>query len=190
LCYDLEGNPQNPIPLYFDKLDKASFYVDKDIITVFSMPVSNRKVFAFQQNLKGELIKALPPTEDMYANSYDGEVFTSYNKGVFSVHYTALDTLFHYDPKSNMLIPKYRTVFEKDAFAVYRDLPNYFLTLSPPNNIIVDKRTKKANYIKAKNDFLGGMDIGYFQSNNDNVIIVYEAFTFLEELKKISITPT
>jgi hypothetical protein len=181
LCYDFEGNPQNPIPLYFNKLDKASFYVDKDIITVFSMPLSNRKVFAFQQNLKGELIKALPPTEEMYAGSYDGEVFTSYNKGVFSVHYTALDTLFHYDPQSNMLIPKYRTAFETDAFAVYGDLPNHFLTF---NSIIVDKRTKKANCIKAKNDFLGGMDIGYFQGNNDYLTIVYEAFTFLEELKK------
>jgi hypothetical protein len=183
LCYDFDGKAQNPVPLYFEQLDKASFYIDKGIITVFSMPVSNKKVFAFQQNMKGELIHSIPATEKMQANSYDGEIFTSYNKGVFSVHYTALDTLFHYNPKSNQLIPMYRTVFGKDAFAVYRDLPNHYITLSNPS-IIVDKRTKKAVYYKAKNDFLGGTDVNYFQSNNDYLVVVCEAFKLLEDLEK------
>lgn len=181
LCYDFDGKPQNHVPLYFNQLDKASFYMDKGVVTVFSMPISNKKVFAFQQNMKGELIQSIPATEKMQANNYNGEIFTSYNKGVFSVHYTALDTLFHYDTKANKLIPVFRTVFGKDAFAVYRDLPNHFMTLP---NIIVDKRTKKATYYKAKNDFLGGMDINYFQSNNDYMVVVCEAFKLREELEK------
>jgi hypothetical protein len=183
LCYDFDGKPQNPVPLYFKHLDKASFYIDKGVVTVFSMPISNKEVFAFQQNMKGELIQSIPATGKMQANSYDGEIFTSYNKGVFSVHYTALDTLFHYDSKSNKLIPAFRAVFGKDDFAVYRDLPNHYITLSNPN-IIVDKRTKKAVYYKAKNDFLGGLDINYFQSDNDYIVVVCEAFQLLEKLEK------
>jgi hypothetical protein len=185
LCYDFNGNPQNPIPLHFERLDKASFYIDKGIVTVFSMPINNKKVFVFQQNMKGEVIHSIPATENMQADDYNGEIFTSYNKGVFSVHYTAIDTLFHYNPKSNQLIPMYRTIFKKEAYAAYRNLPNHYITLfSSPPHIIVDKRTKKAVYYKAKNDFLGGLDVSYFQSNNDYLVVVCEAFKLLEDMGK------
>ena len=189
LCYDLEGNPHGIIPLYYKSLDKASFYIKDDIITVFSMPFTNREVFAFQQNLKGELIKSIPATEEMFAYGYDGELYTSYSKGAYSLHYTSLDTVFHYDTKLNELIPKYRTQFEHDAFKVYSELPNHFITFSMPNNIIVNKKTKKANYYSAQNDFLGGLDIGYFQNYNDFLIVKYNSFQLLEDLKKNINTP-
>ena len=64
-----------------------------------------------------------------------------------------------------------------------RELPNHFITLSNPN-IIVNKKTKKANYYKAKNDFLGGLDIKYFQSDNDYIIIRHDSFQLLDDLKK------
>lgn len=183
LCYDLEGNPHDDIPLYYKSLDKGSFFIKDDIITVFSMPITNKEVFAFQQNLKGELIKTMPATENLYSDTYDNELFTSYNKGVFSIHYTAIDTLFNYDPESNTLIPRYCTQFEEPAFQVYRDLPNHYITLSN-SNIIVDKKTKKANYYKTKNDFLGGLDVGYFQSDNDYVVVRYDSSQLLEDLQK------
>ena len=170
LCYDLEGNAYDDIPFYYKSLDKPSFFIKDDIITVFSMPITNREVFSFQQNMKGELIKTMPATEDLYAYDYENELFTSYNNGVFSIHYTMLDTIFNYDSESNKLIPKYHTKFDGDAFCVYRELPNHYITISFPS-IIVNKKTKKANYYKAKNDFLGGLDIDYFQSDNDYIIV-------------------
>lgn len=188
LNYDLEGNPCDDIPLHFQSLDKASFYVEDDVITVFSMPVTNREVFIFQQKLDGELIQAIPATEDLYANSYDGELFVFHNKDTYSIHYTNLDTLFNYDPASNKLIPAYHTRFESDAFHVYRELPNHYITLSNPS-IIVNKKTKQANYYKTKNDFLGGLDVNYFMCDNDYLIIRYESFKLLEDLGKIINSP-
>jgi hypothetical protein len=50
IVYDLEGVPHEPIPLVF-KQTKCNVYVEKEVVTVLSMPFNNKIPPAYQQSI-------------------------------------------------------------------------------------------------------------------------------------------
>jgi hypothetical protein len=185
LCYDLTGKHIENIPFCYKQLAKPQFFVENGIVTIVQIPVANKEVFLFQQNLKGELIQSIPPSEEMDAWDFNGDIFTSRNGGVFSIHYTAVDTLFHYDAQANRLTPQFNIQFGRDdMYATYREWPNHFFVWTREKPVLIDKHTGKAWYVQAKNDFLGGLETSYFSCDNDYAVVSINAFRIREDLEK------
>jgi hypothetical protein len=191
LCYDLAGKHIENIPFYFKRLSKPQFFIKNDTVTVVSMPFRSQEMLLFQQNMKGELIRFVPPPADFDLDKteyYDEELFLTRNKGVFSFHYTGIDTLYGYDAKSNRLVPQFSLQMDgkKMRFPVYFEWPDHFFFIDwvTKTKILVDKHTGNAQYVKIINDFLGGLEVEYLMCNNDYAVIICEAFKLRQDLEK------
>ncbi|MGC9342511.1 MAG: hypothetical protein ACP5E3_07420 [Bacteroidales bacterium] len=75
---------------------------------------------------------------------------------------TGKDTLYHYDVKENMLIPRDTLDFETEEWPLYvcYDLPgHYYAWISGRGIILADKKTTETNYVRLINDFYGGIEL-------------------------------
>jgi hypothetical protein len=191
LCYDLAGNHIENIPFYFKQLSMPYFYIRNDTVTVFSMPLVNREMLLFQQNMKGELIQFVSPPADFDIDKtgyYDEVVLSSNHKGVYSFHYTAIDTLYHYDAQSNRLVPQFSIQMDgpKMRFPTYYELPDHFLCVDwvTKRKILVDKYTGEARYARIDNDFLGGIEVASLSCSDGYVSVICEAFKLRQDLEE------
>jgi hypothetical protein len=192
LCYDLTGKHIENIPFYFKRLSKPQIFIKNDTVTVVSMPFENSEMFLFQQNMKGELIQFVPPPADFNWDKteyFDEEVILTSYKGDFSFYYTAIDTLFRYDAKSNRNVPLFHLHMDGKPmrYPLYFDWPNHFLFIDwvTKTKILVDKHTGKAQYVKIINDFLGGLDVDFLLYDNEYAVIICEAFKLRQDLEKV-----
>jgi hypothetical protein len=191
LCYDLAGNHIENVPFYFKQLSKPRFFIKNDTVTVISMPLVNNEMLLFQQNMKGELIQFVPPPADFDIDKsgyYDEEVISSNHKGMYTFHYSAIDTLYHYDAQSNRIVPQFSIQMDgpKMRSPMYYELPDHFLCLEwmTKRKILVDKYTGEARYARIDNDFLGGIEVDYLNCTDGYVSIICEAFELRQDLEE------
>ncbi len=201
LVYDLKGTVLEPVRLPLSA-PKGKFFVDPSgsTVSVFSLPFTGNQYVAWNQKLSGEVIGGIAPGYlAINPRNADG-AFTGYNNEVSSDQNTSnldvslftfdprLDTLYHYNVKTNKLLPQFTVNFgDEKMIHSYTELPRHFITyVSEPKkisdnvtvtqahrNFIVDKKSQKGAFIKLKNDFLGDKDIwpsfsnGYYTENMD-----------------------
>jgi hypothetical protein len=180
LCYDLNDLPPQNIPLVYTSLDKPKFFISGDTITCFQMPLSNKRIFVFRQDIGGRLLDTIPATQHMYAANYDGEIFVTQNTGGKEVFYTAVDTLFHYDAIHNTLTPVFHAEFSRPTIHIYNEYPDYYLIWmsgwpdGKDKNVMINKRTSESYYYEMYNDFWE-IPIQSYRHDNGYIILVYEA---------------
>ena len=203
LVYDLKGNVLDPIRLPMN-VPKGKFFVDPSnaTVSVFALPWTGNKYVAWNQKLTGEVNAGIEPgflainprNANGQFSGFNHEVNSDQNSpNLLNVFFFTFDprpdTLYHYDTKTNKLLPQFTVNFGKEKLPIhsYTELPNHFLVyVSEPKqisetetvtqdhrNFIVEKKTQKGAFIRLKNDFLGNADIwpsfsnGYFSQNMD-----------------------
>jgi len=168
LAYDLNGEIQQSIPLLF-KQTKCKVYIEKNIVTVLSMPFNDNIPVAYQQTVGGELIQKLPVIDHLILRpDFSSEISSSHNANAYDIQTLpwggeAYDTLYHYDTKYNKLIPKYVATFsEKKTGSWTFELRQHYWTWLfgekyKNKKVIVDKKTLEADFFRLINDFYGGI---------------------------------
>jgi hypothetical protein len=187
LQYDLNGNPNENIPLGYEMLSKSKFVILKDTLLCFQMPLANKSVFAFTQDMEGHVHSSIPATEQMFANNYDGEIYVSNNSEKISVFYTGVDTLFQYDAQRNELNPVFYAEFNEPTIHMYRELPSHYsiwiyIDANNSRNILINKTTLKAFYYELFNDFVD-IPVQYYRHDNEQLILLYEAEYLKSQIK-------
>ena len=157
------------------RLQKPKIFLSDNILTVVHMPFQNDKAVAYQFDVKtGELLSELAPPACFIVQSFDGELFTRRNvPGVFDFVHTSSDTLYNFDVKNNKILPVFRAISgtPEKFWLSYSSLnKEIFLTnvsvLSEEQQrymgvgtVATDFKTKTSSWVKAVNDFYGGMPI-------------------------------
>lgn len=184
LVYDLEGNPQQHIPLSL-RVPKGTFQVNMEdsTVAVVLLPFEGYPAVAWTQDFQGNRKEYIAPGHLEAPADFSNEVVTNNNiPGVFDVNIlcimpTRVDSLYRYDYRSNRLRPTFTLRFNEDPIPWhgYVELPHHYMgdasypvqksatmfESSAPNFYIIDKKTAKGAFFRLYNDFLGGMEIGY-----------------------------
>ena len=89
------------------KIQKPKMFLTDDILTVAHIPLPNDRAIAFQFDVNtGKILKELAPPAHLVIPDLRSELISSRNvQGVFDLHYTSVDTLYHFDLKNNRLLP-------------------------------------------------------------------------------------
>jgi len=207
IVYDLSRERLDPIPLVY-KQTKCKAYVDKDIVTVLSMPfkIPDTKPIpiAYQQTIDGKLIQEYEAPDHLLVNfkneegqnvGYNSELSSSGNAGAYDRFVLAfgsktLDTLYHYD--ENKLVPKYVASFdgEKHGYWSYELKRHYYSIVFGKKykgkKVLVDKKTLKSDYFNIVNDYYGGYRVNkFFMSNNGMFISSILPIDLIRELKDV-----
>lgn len=196
LVYDLNGNYIKDIPLLYSS-PKCKTYVRDDIVTILSMPFDSIVPVAYQQSTEGKLIQKLPLMSDLILRpDFSSEISSSHNSDGYDIHILGwgsenCDTLYHYDPVLNRLIPKYVNSFtgERQGSWVYELRRHYWSWLFGDYNgkkAIVDKETLKADFFRLVNDFYGNIEIKeFFMSNNGMFVGSVAAINLIDEINHL-----
>ena len=193
LVYNLKGNHLDPIRLS-ERIHIGRFCVNQEdsVVSIFAAPVNDYRVtkikteyFIWSQNMSGKILNGLPLSPE-YLPIFDMSRFeandpaSSGNTKEQDVYYTknlnpCQDTLYHYNPQSNLLIPQFTVNFKnrKIPLHYFGELPNHYIGYIGElrevayrsfetfnyKTFIVEKNSLKGAYIKIENDFLGNMDV-------------------------------
>jgi hypothetical protein len=179
LVYDLEGNHKAPIPL-FNKSIKGAIHVDgeRSNVSVISLPINEDLEFVWSQHMAGGLIGGLSPGKLKIESKLALNVFSFGNSNEVDFHithanYPQKDTLYHYDPERNRLIPQF-TIDLNDPIPIhiYTELPRHYicafakskqvktgLAITFVKYCVVEKKSLKGAYLKLENDFLGNISV-------------------------------
>lgn len=198
LVYDLKGNSLPPIPLCL-RAPKGKFTVNAadSTVAVVLLPFQGIPAVAWTQDFHGNRKEFIAPGHLEAPQDFSNEVIACRNGSVFDVNIlcimpTRVDSLYHYDYKSNRMRPVFALNFSEDPIPWhgYVELPNHFIgdasypvqvsansfESSPPTNYIIDKKTGKGAFMFPVNDFLGDAEIewptyafnnGYYSANLD-----------------------
>ena len=197
ITYNLQGENLDGIPLIY-KQTKCWVYVEKDVVTVLSMPFNNEIPVAYQQTISGELIQKLPVFDHLILRpDFSSEVSSSRNdKGAYDIFVLpwgteSFDTLYHYNTKTNHLDPKYVSSFSDKKHGSWTyEWPNHYWSWIFGDKykgakVIVNKKTLKSDFFKLKNDFYGGIEMNkFFMSNNGMFISSISAIELITAFEK------
>ena len=187
LCYNLEGKPLRALPLAHTDIDKPKFFIDNNTITVFQLPLGNKSVVAFRQDMQGQLIDAIPALPHTHAQSYDDEIFVNNFDGKNSLNYTPIDTLFVYNAQRNRLVPTFYAQFSEEPAPIhsYAEWPGYYRVwvYGHEKSILVDKQAKKAFHFELIND-LWGLPTQSYRIRDNHFILIYDAHRLLELIEE------
>jgi hypothetical protein len=194
------------------RLNKSKIFLSDDALAVFHKSFSEDSPMAFQMTIPtgnyavnittgevadlsvenprihaGQVISELATPAHFVVRSFDGEIFTSRNvEGVFDFLHTNTDTLFHFDMKSNRIVPVFTMAsgegIWKNYFQVNRDLimigVNEFNAESRQwvnrGTMATDLKNMTSSYVNIVNDFFGNLPVqasvltfrnGYFVYN-------------------------
>ncbi len=183
LSYNLEGKNMDAVPLIY-KQTKCWVYIEKDIVTVLTMPFNDEIPVAYQQTVGGELIQKLPVIDYLILKpDFSSEVSSSRNDGdaydIFTLPWGSetFDTLYHYNTKTNHLDPKYVSSFSDKKHGSWTyEWPNHYWSWIfgdkyKGRKVIVNKKTLKSDFFKLKNDFYGGIEMNKFYMCNNGMFI-------------------
>ncbi len=172
LVYDLEGNFIREQTVE-DKLNKPKIRLKEDKnLAIIHLPIeqNQEKILAFQYDQEGKLIETKQAPGYLWVKDFSQELFAYHNVPEFSFYITSCDTLFHYLPETNKILPKLSMDFgniEEVPIHIYNELPNhYVVTVFNKGSIFIDKQRQTANYVKIVNDFCGNMDEVMFNFKN------------------------
>ncbi len=203
--YDLNGEPLTPVNLKYKSPKSKIFVEDNSKVTILGMPFAKSPAIAFQQTLEGKLLKELAPKKFQVQQDFNSELLSggntaAYDMYLFNFFNPKNDSLYHYDSKNNTLLPKFVVDFSgvKTPVHGYHELTNhYYAEVMTPkrtgenthgvgkrNYIFIDKQSKKANYVRLKNDFLGGTEL-YLNFKNGMFINNLSAIVLKTKIKKV-----
>jgi TonB family protein len=169
LSFDLQGNPQEHIPLAYDAT-KSKFLIDhnKQEVLVMLMPFSSEQAIVWTQDFQGNVIRELKADHLAIARpDYANEIGNSQNGHLdFSLYLWTpeYDSLYYYHAENNQLQPVFTFRSQKEPRQhEYIDLPNhYMLRMTDPAwkhypLILIDKSTLKGSYVNLTIDVLGNI---------------------------------
>lgn len=191
LVYDVQGNQLNDIPLAFTQRAYKAFFSPDSIITILAMPYKNinDSAICFQQDFNGRVIQKVSPPPYLINQSFDGDVYTNYQKNEYDLYITVSDTLYHYNIEENRLVPKFAKDFgDKKYITASFEIPQYYYFYiynqeTGLMSILVDKNTLDARYFYLKNDFFGNIDASPIFSN-DYFINIVPPITLKKQIEK------
>lgn len=187
MVYSLDNEHLTSIPLVH-KQTKFRCYVDKDIVTILSMPFEGEPIpIAYQQTTGGKLIQECKEPKHLVVNprnakgqfvGFNNEISSARNAGKFD--YTKLmfgaktpDTLYYYNAETNKMLPAFTATFTGEHHGTWlNEWKNHYYTpifgkKFKGAKVIVDKKTLKSDFFRLKNDFYGGIELfKFFMSNN------------------------
>jgi len=215
LVYDLKGNVLDPVKLPMN-VPKGKFFVDPSgtTISVFALPWESSQYVAWTQSMSGEVLNGIEAGSLAISPRNASGQFTGFNSEVMSGKNTSNidvflftfdarpDTLYHYDPKANKLLPRFMTNYgnSETQFFAYTELPHHYIgefseqkqitsNMSIATNhayFVVEKSTLKGDFYKLKNDFLGDLKIEWptYTFSNGYYVKNYDPGDLLEDLEK------
>lgn len=164
---------------------------------------NEKPFFAMQTDKEGNIQQeCLPaPTQfisffnkDGQAVGFNMEVFSFRNTPAFEFFNTGLDTLYHYNTKTNTAQPVFTAVFpgtETDSYHLYYELPGYYVIgrynykENTSSLIGVDKQEETSRIIRIKNDFVGGLELpAQFTFNRGWYLQMFEPMELAEVIEK------
>ncbi|MCD8178293.1 MAG: 6-bladed beta-propeller [Tannerellaceae bacterium] len=173
MIFDFEGKPQKHIPLAY-LTHKARFIIDKEkeTLLIMALPFADTPSVIWLQDFQGNVLQEIPAGQfTIIPSDYCNEVWESLNTDQtdFSIFYAVQkqDSLYHYDIKTNQLIPKFTIDFKNDFIEhFYIELPNHYLTwwytqhswgtvMPRFPKIIIEKESLKGLYVDFRFDMLG-----------------------------------
>lgn len=200
LTYDLQGNTQKPIPLVFN-VGKGRFRVNtqEKYVDIFTLPFDNNIPVFWRQDFKGNLLNKIAPNHLIISPpDYSNEINVYQNTEQIDLCFfhwiPKVDTLYHYQEKTNSLFPVFTAKFKDDIIQhEYVELPNHFLIrlINPSYQytyILVDKQTLKGSYVRLKIDILGNISgSSWIEMNKGFYIANMYAYELKEQLSKVNI---
>ena len=209
IVYSLNDEILPPVPLVYQQ-SKCKIYVEKDVVTVLSMPFKHKDIepipIAYQQTIGGELIKEIKTPKHLVINpvnekgqfvGFNSEISSSHNAGAYDLFTMTwgkegLDTLYHYDTKLNKLLPKFVASFTgKKCGSWNRELKSHYWSAIFGEDykgakVIVDKKTLKSDFFRLVDDFHGGFELKRFYiSNNGMFVASVSSFKLLKTFKEV-----
>ena len=188
LTYDLKGIflENECIPLAA-KLPKGSFYVNNERkeVTVISLPFrGEQEMVCWTQDFSGKLLQYVSAAQYAVIPDYSNEVYSFRNTSSYDFQLGVFyqekpDTLYHYNVKNNSVNPVFTLNAPIKAGTLgyrYMELPDDYLVArlnlrmgaNPDNDvestklILTNKKTKKSQYVRIINDYLGGWEFDPF----------------------------
>ena len=142
------------------------------------------KNVCWTQDRKGNIIQSIPAGKYAMNLSPCSQIYTShlykdspvYSFSIRDVNMTRADTIYHYNIRENTMYPVYTTnlPYNKLCLVSSAESPSHYYTTQTKYKdgtevnpwfieyyrmLQVDKKTKKARYVRIKNDMLGGIDV-------------------------------
>ena len=179
LVFDLQGNPQPPIPLCM-RVPKGKFRVDteKSEVTLTTLPFEGWPAVVWTQDFKGKRKNFIAPGHLTVPRDFSNEVFMDNNTNDYGVMLMVImpaprtDSLYHYNAAQNRLEARFTVEYpnkEKIPWHGYSEYPRHFIgdvsvpiqvsentwSGSKPAKYIIDKKTLHGSYFRLYNDFLG-----------------------------------
>lgn len=215
LVYDLKGAILDPIPLPV-RVPKGTFRVDPSgtTVSVAALPFRGIQYVVWTQKISGEVIGGIEPGYLALQPDFSNEMYSRDNTDALDVSIFTFvpraDTLYHYDVKTNRLVPRFTVDFglrELPIHSYSESTHHYMGQLSEPEQVsanvkvttdqmffIVEKSTLKGTFFRLRNDFLGGLEIkwpsdvfsdGYYVSNFEPANLLEILETVLADSNKI-----
>lgn len=211
ITFDTLGNSLKGIPLHH-QIQRGHFISQKDHFTVINLPSEPYPYSVFNQDKNGKLLSSsLNNPKDLDSDFRDRafHLNNTSNIDVYHMHYFNCknDSLYHYDPKSNKLHPKFTMKFQGEDIPVhsYTELPRFLIidifrlkevrpgvqVSSDRKYVLIDKEKRTACHMVLKNDFYGGINTwpqfenGYFFNNMPAINLKKEIdllFTYSKEM--------
>lgn len=205
--YNLEGKFAWRLLLAGGYVSKGNFNIQEDgSYTCVSLPLPGVKWIVYCVGRTGELldsVSAAPFTISEEQFAYNNEIFYDrYHSSIYIQHNNTplQDTLYHYRPGTNRLIPKF-TVNYGDTevpFHFYREVGDYFLAVTsvlvktqegpfnimPDKEMVINKKTLQANKFKFVNDLMGGYETSHWNCINGYYAENINPSTLKEKLEK------
>jgi hypothetical protein len=193
------------------RLNKPKLFMSDNILSVLHMSFSEDSPMGYQITIPSginttsdntielsveiprtqnaiQIVNELLPPAHFLVNNFDGEIFNTRNvQGVFDFVQTGIDTLYHFDVKSNRLIPYFTMASNaeglwKNYFQINKDLimtgvSEFDATLGyfvRRGLVATDLRNKTSSHVNIVNDFFGNLPVqasgivfrnGYFVYN-------------------------
>lgn len=188
LTYDLKGTflENKCIPLV-EMLPKGNCYVNNELktVTVINLPFQGKQeMVCWTQDFNGKLLQSVPAAQYAVIPDYSNEVYSFRNTSFYDFQLGVFyqenpDTLYHYNVKNNSVNPVFTLNAPIKAGTLayrYMELPDDYLVArlnlrmgaNPDNDvestklILTNKKTKKSQYVRIINDYLGGWEFDPF----------------------------
>lgn len=206
LVYDFTGKAYAPIILP-TRVPKGKLYVDPatSTIALAQLPFKGESMVAWTQGFKsnGKAARFVKPGNLSIKPDFSNELFSNKNTGAFDVFLFTFfelrpDTLYNYQYKNNVLLPKFTLDFKNKPIKIhgYAELPRHFTgdlsvevklsdnlsTTEKPACFIVDKKTKKGGFYTLFNDFMGNMPVDWLSCNNGYFVMNIDPGELLDKI--------
>lgn len=205
--FDTDGNFKQDIDLKHN-LNKPKMQITEEgnlalvHLAFFKENDSEKQFLALQAAKDGSVLHEYTPGPSQLVNFFDKEgratgfnmeMFSGRNTPAFDFFNTGIDTLYHYDTKTNSVLPVFTAMFpgkETDSYHLYYELPGYYVVgiynykKNTSSMIGVNKKEETSRTIRIKNDFMGGLELPSFTFNRGWYLQMFEPMELAEAIEK------